>query len=216
MKDAHSADSARERIFDLLGAMTQAIASPARLRILQILANRPCSVELISERSQQSMANTSQHLQKLLKAGIVTCEKQGVSRVYRLANERVLDVWFSLQNLAHEILPEVEGEADIVCPPELVADTSLREVKKMVKEGKALLVDIREKVEFEATPAPNTIHIPMKDFDESYKALPLSKTIFILCRGAYCSMANPAVELLRRKGYRAFRLRETSYQLRHH
>lgn len=214
MKTTTQTDLARERIFDLLGVMTQALASPTRLRIVQILTSRPCTVEVLSERTEESMANTSQHLQKLLKAGIVTCEKQGVSRVYRLANEKVIDVWLSLQDLAQQITPQMDDEASLVCPPELVAEAPLKEIKKMLKAGKAVLVDVREEAEFEATPAPTAVHMPIKNFKDSLELLPRSKMVFIFCRGAYCSMANPAVELLRKKGYRAFRLRENSYQLR--
>ncbi len=214
MKNSVAAEQARERIFEIIGHLTQAMASPARLRILQVLSNRPSTVETLSQRSRESVANTSQHLQKLLQAGLVNCEKQGVSRVYRVANEKVVDTWLSLQSLAQSVSPAIESEITVVCPPELISEISSAEIRKMVKAGKALLIDVREKIEFDTTPAPSAIHIPIEKFEETLKEIPKSKMIFIFCRGNYCSMANPAVEMLRKKGYRAFRLRETSHELR--
>lgn len=214
MKKSVATEQARARIFEILGHLTQAMASPARLRILQVLSNRPSTVEILSQRSQESVANTSQHLQKLSKAGLVSCEKQGVSRVYRLANEKVVDTWLSLQTLAMAVSPSIGNEIAVVCPTELVSDSSPAEIRKLVKANEALLIDLREQIEFDTTPAPYAIHIPIENLEESLKQLPKSKTIFVFCRGNYCAMANPAVEMLRKKGYRAFRLRETSYELR--
>ncbi len=214
MNNPSRVDTARENIFEILGVMTQAMASPARLRILQILSSRPCTVEILSQRAKESMANTSQHLQKLLAANLVVCEKRGVSRVYRLSNEKVDDTWLALQALAKEVSPSIESQISVVCPPDLVSGLSLVEIRKMVRSGKALLIDVREQVEFEATPVPNAITMPIENFENSINGLPKSKVIFVFCRGNFCAMANPAVELLRKKGYKAFRLRENSHQLR--
>lgn len=214
MENKQHLESVRARIFENISLITQCLASPARLRILQILSHRPCTVETISKRANESIANTSQHLQKLLKAGIVVCDKQGVSRVYQLANDEVIETWLSLQRLAGELNLQIQNDERVVCPPELMTDMEISQVIKLVKSEKALLIDVREEEEALNTPAPHSIHLSADKFEKSIKDLPKSKTIFVFCRGRYCSMANPVVEILRKKGYRAFRLRETSYQLK--
>lgn len=87
---------ARSRIYDNVARISQSIASPIRLRIIQSLANSPRTVESLSEKTGESIANTSQHLQKMLRAGILSCQKKGVSRIYQLASPEVLKIWLTL------------------------------------------------------------------------------------------------------------------------
>lgn len=203
----------RSRIYDSLGLISQSMASPIRLRILQSLANSPCTVESLSQKSGESIANTSQHLQKMLRVGLLKCEKQGVSRVYSLANQKVLDVWLALQNLASELHPQVQLDEKVLCPEELCTPLSTGEVLKMVQAGKATLVDARDLEDSQGSPIHGALHIPQADLKKSLPTFSKNKTIFVFCRGRYCTLANPLVEKLRGKGFKAFRLREMAYEI---
>lgn len=214
MKTNISVPERRARVFESLSVITQCLASPARLRIVQVLANRSSPVEKIAEILDESIANTSQHLQKLLKAGIVSCQKQGVSRVYRVANEEVIVTLLSLQNLAGQLDPQLREDELALCPPELVTDMEASDVMSEVENGRAVLVDVREISEFETTPVPGARHLPSSEIEKRFKELPKAKKIFLFCRGRYCALANPAVEFLRTKGYKAYRVREMSFQLK--
>lgn len=203
----------RKRIFENLGIITQTLASASRLRIVQCLTNSSCSVETLSQKTGESVANTSQHLQKLLKAGVVRCEKQGVSRIYHLSNRKVLELWLNLQDLARDLSPQIQQDEETICPADLLSELNGEQIQKKLMAGRAVLVDVREAEEAQSTPASGAISIPLQEFGDRWKELPKSKMILVFCRGRYCAMANPAVELLRKKGYEAFRLRENSYQL---
>ncbi|WP_347359419.1 metalloregulator ArsR/SmtB family transcription factor [Bdellovibrio sp.] len=203
----------RSRIYDNLGLISQSIASPIRLRILQSLANSPCTVESLSVKSGESVANTSQHLQKMLRAGLLKCERQGVSRVYSLANQKVLEVWLALQNLASELNPQIQLDEETLCPEELCTPLSMLEVLKLVKAGKATLVDARELEDSQGSPIHGALHIPPTDLKKPSTTLAKNKTVFVFCRGRYCTLANPLVEKLRDKGFKAFRLREMAYEI---
>ncbi len=203
----------KRRIFENLGSITQSLASPARLRILQILSNKPCTVEVISEMADENIGNTSQHLQRMLRSGLVSCEKQGVRRVYSLTNNKILDIWFSLQDLASEVAPQILVDENFLSPEELCSDLELSEILTLVKLGKAVLIDSRSKEEFENSPAKGAINFPASQLNNLTASLSKSKTVFIFCRGRYCVLANQAVISLRKKGFAAFRLKETSYQI---
>lgn len=203
----------KKRIFENLGLITQSLASPARLRILQILANKPCTVEIISEMIDENIGNTSQHLQRMLRTGLVRCQKQGVRRIYSLANTKILDIWLNLQELAIEIAPQVQADENYLSPAELCSDLELSEILKLVKLGKAVLVDSRSEEEFESSPAKGALSIPVSQLSKFTTSLSKSKTVFIFCRGRYCVLANQVVMSLRKKGFKAYRLKETSYQI---
>lgn len=203
----------KTRVFENLGHIAQSMAAPARLRILQILSNKSCTVETLSQMIDSTVGNTSQHLQKMLRAGLVRCEKDGVSRIYSLANNKVLDVWLSLQNLASDLMPQIQEDEETFCPPELCSGLTTAEILKQVASGKAILIDARMAEDFENTPALGALHIPSSQLNKHLSTLSKTKNIFVFCRGRYCALANPVVMSLRKKGFKAFRIKETSYQI---
>ncbi len=206
-------EESRDRIFESLSPITQSLGSPGRLRILQVLSNQASSVENLSQSTCQTIGNTSQHLQRLLHAGLVKVERKGVSRVYSLANPHVAQLWFSLQQLASELSPEIRHEESIVAPAELCTEFKISKIFKMLKKQEAILIDVRTKEEWESTPVLFASHISIDNFEEHLNEIPKSKTVFLYCRGRYCGMANPAVRLLRKKGYEAYRLRESALEI---
>ena len=161
----------------------------------------------------ENIGNTSQHLQRMLRAGLVRCEKQGIRRIYSLANTKILDIWFGLQELAIEIAPAIQVDENYLSPAELCSDLELSEILKLVKLGKAVLVDSRTEEEFESSPAKGALNFPVSQLSKLTASLSKSRTVFIFCRGRYCVLANQVVMSLRKRGFKAYRLKETSYQI---
>ena len=60
-----------------LAEVGKALSSPARLEILELLAQAPRTVEVLAGEIDQSVANTSHHLQALKRAQLVTTERDG-------------------------------------------------------------------------------------------------------------------------------------------
>ena len=102
-----SAKEARGEVFTALSEIAHAMAAPARLRIIQILSNRSFSVEELSDWIGESIANTSQHLQKLKKAGMVADSRLGLKRTYSLTNPRITDSLLQFQKIASDTHPKV-------------------------------------------------------------------------------------------------------------
>ncbi|MGQ9526693.1 ArsR/SmtB family transcription factor [Chloroflexus sp.] len=82
--------SAKDHLFQQIALITQAIANPHRLELLDLLVQTPRSVEQLAQASAMSVANTSQHLQRLKQAGLVVGERQGTTVIYRLTDPVII------------------------------------------------------------------------------------------------------------------------------
>lgn len=211
------ATNVRKEVYESIGSIVSAFASPARLKIIQVLAQAECSVEELAQECAETIANTSQHLQRLAKVGIVKCERRGISRIYSIKNEKVLQIWEGFQDLAHEVDEQLNQKEDFLTDASLLSPQSTEEVMGLVADGKAVLLDARKAKESSMTKVPGAIAVPAADLSEPSKFKSLgfvkSKPIFVYCRGRYCSFATDAVRELRSHGYKAYRLRESPFQL---
>lgn len=203
----------RAKVYERLGSLVAALGSPVRLKIIQMLTQAPRAVEELSRLTGESVANTSQHLQKMAREGLVTFEKQGLTKVYRASSPAVISLWESIQELGRELSTELFQAEDALTDTSLHADLSAAEVLEAVRSRKAVLLDVRPADESAATPMPLSLVVPLERLSTSLGKLPARKTIYVFCRGRYCSMASDAVRILRKKGLKAFRLRESSFGL---
>src|SRR5437764_539502 len=80
-------------LFDAFASVAQALGSGRRAEIVDLLAQGERSVEEIASEIDQSVANTSQHLQVLARSGLVRSRRDGTRVFYRLASERIGDLW---------------------------------------------------------------------------------------------------------------------------
>jgi len=79
-----------------------------RLELLEQLAQGERSVEVLAERTGLSVANASQHLQQMRRAGIVATRREGKFIFCTLADEAVLDLMSALRRIAEQNIAEVE------------------------------------------------------------------------------------------------------------
>lgn len=218
MKRDEALQQTRREIYESLSELCAAFASPARLKVIQILAQAPRSVDEISQHIGESIANTSQHLQRLSKSGVVICERKGVSRVYRIASPRVVSLWEEFQDLGHELFTELNQKEDQLTDPSLRAPIAANEVLRLVLRQNAILLDVRDPNEVRENPVAGAKpHPPGTKFDKAaVQELGLNKDlpIYVFCRGRYCSLATAAVRELRGLGFEAYRLRESPFRLR--
>src|ERR671915_2589843 len=101
----------KDALFDAIAVMGKAFASPRRLELVDLLAQAPRTVDELARASGQSSANTSQHLQALHAAGLVTRAREGTSVRYALAGDRALALWLALRDASVAQLAEVERAA---------------------------------------------------------------------------------------------------------
>jgi rhodanese-related sulfurtransferase len=82
------------------------------------------------------------------------------------------------------------------------------ELLRRVRSGDVTVLDVRPHEEYRAGHLPAAISIPLAELSTRLKELPKKREVVAYCRGPYCVMAVEAVQLLRRKGFKAHRLEQ--------
>jgi rhodanese-related sulfurtransferase/DNA-binding transcriptional ArsR family regulator len=199
--------AAKDALYDGLAEVAKALASGRRSEIVDLLAQAERSVEEISDEIGQTVANTSHHLRAMSRAGLVTTRRDGTRIFYRLASDRVAELWAALRDVAGEHVAGLERLAgaylgdrdgvDVVDRVELAARLKRREV---------LVLDVRPAAEYAAGHIAGARSVPIAELRRQLRALPKGGDVVAYCRGPYCVYADDAVRELNRRGFRARRL----------
>jgi rhodanese-related sulfurtransferase len=194
-----SSRQAKDALFDAIGLMGKAFASPRRLELIDLLAQGPRTVEELARAAAQSAANTSQHLQSLHAAGVVTRQRDGTRARYALAGDDVLDLWCALRDVAGVRLAEVERAARqyLGAPVEIIGRAELEE---RLTTDEVILIDVRPEAEYDAGHIEGARSIPIEELDERLAELPADTEIVAYCRGPVCAFAGEAVRRLQASG----------------
>ena len=199
----------KETLLTAFAAVAKAAAHPHRFYILENLAQGERTVEGLADRTGLSIANASQHLQLMRRAGLLTARRDGKFTLYRLADDSVLDLMHAIARVAERNVAEVEGvvrgyfhERDAMEP------VSRADLRKRVKQGAVTVLDVRPAEEFALGHLPGAISVPVAELKRRLSELPRNCEVVAYCRGTYCVMAFEAVATLRALGYRASRLEE--------
>jgi DNA-binding transcriptional ArsR family regulator/rhodanese-related sulfurtransferase len=198
----------KDALYGELARVGAALASPKRLEMLDLLAQRERSVEDLAGELGLSVANASRHLRVLAQARLVEARRSGTFAHYRLASPIVLRILRLLGETAEERLPEVAATLDRHLGARSLEKTEPRAIARRVKSGRALLVDVRPEAEYTAGHIPGARSIPIKLLAQKrgVSGLPRNKEIVVYCRGPYCVWADEAVEILQHRGFIARRL----------
>lgn len=199
----------KDAVYGQLARIGKAVSAPKRLELLDLLCQGPRTVEALAGQADISVANASQHLKVLRSARLVDAEKQGIYVEYRLADDEVCRFFFALRELAESRLAEIEQ----VTRAYLGQRSTLESVKgeellRRVRQGAVTVLDVRPIEEYRAGHIPGAISIPIGELKARLKELPKGREVVAYCRGPYCVMAVEAVDLLRKKGFRALRMEQ--------
>ena len=200
---------AKTRIYELFAEIGKAVSSASRLELIDLLSQAPRTVEDLAEQTHLSMANTSQHLQRLKATGFVTSEREGTYIRYRLADPAVARLWLELRAVGERQLAEIEQAVDAYRTQRSEFETiSVDELEDRLRRAEVLLIDVRPREEYEAGHLPHAISVPIDEFAEHMEELPRDKTVVAYCRGPLCVYADEAIDLLRNGGWLAVRFEE--------
>jgi rhodanese-related sulfurtransferase len=194
-------------LFDAFASVAQALGSGRRAEIVDLLAQGERSVEEIATEISQSVANTSQHLHVLARAGLVRSRREGTRVFYRLASERVGDLWAAVRDVAVRHVGEVNQLADeYLGGRDGVEHVSATELQERLARGDVVLLDVRPEPEYRAGHIPGAQSVPLAALGSLAPQLPRRRQIVAYCRGPYCVYADDAVRLLQARGLKARRL----------
>jgi rhodanese-related sulfurtransferase/DNA-binding transcriptional ArsR family regulator len=200
---------AKSKLFDGFAAVAKALASGRRMEIVDVLAQGPRSVEELASEIHQSVGNTSHHLRTMAKAGLLESDRDGTRIVYRVASPKVTELWRAIREFASEQVAEIDRLArGYLGEPDGLEQVSRKELARRLRHRDVVVLDVRPAAEYEAGHVMGARSIPVDEVSRRLKEVGKDSDVVAYCRGPYCVFADDAVRVLRRKGYRAFRLEE--------
>ncbi|OHC46555.1 MAG: ArsR family transcriptional regulator [Rhodobacteraceae bacterium GWE1_64_9] len=187
--------------------VARALSAPARLMLLEQLAQGERGVEALAEKTGLTVANCSQHLQQLRRAALVTSRRDGKAVIYRLTDAKTLALMDLLRIVAERNLAQVErilrGLSGGEDAPEPV---SREDLAARIAEGSVTVLDVRPADEYAAGHIPVAINMTLTEIERIVPTLDPAAEIVAYCRGPYCIYAHQAVAALRKHGLNARRL----------
>lgn len=193
-------------LFEALARVGKALASGKRLELLDLLAQGERSVEALARAAGLNLTTASAHLQILKQAGLVTTRRDGVRIYYRLAGADVAELYAQLQQVGRRHLAEVDAARTAYLGPEDTEQLTRDELLARIKNGSAVVIDVRPAEEWAAGHIPGALSVPLDDLMNRLDELPEGTEIVAYCRGTNCVLAHDAARLLVAHGYHATRL----------
>ena len=204
-----STPSPKSALFTQFAAVAKSLAHAHRLELLEQLAQGERSVEVLADRIGLSVANASQHLQRMRRAGLLATRRNGKFVYYRLADDAVLDLLAALRSIAERNIAEVDqlirnyfNERDRLEP------VSREELLERSRVGAVTVLDVRPPDEFALGHLPGAVNIPLRELEARLAELDPAQEVVAYCRGPYCVLSYEAVALLRARGFTIRRLED--------
>jgi rhodanese-related sulfurtransferase/DNA-binding transcriptional ArsR family regulator len=204
-----STRSPKLALFAQFAAVAKSLGHAHRLELLEQLAQGERSVEVLADRTGLSIANASQHLQHVRRAGLVTSRRDGKFVYYRLTDDAVLDVLAALRRIAERNVAEVERVVrSYFDERDSLEAVSRRELLDRSHAGTVTILDVRPEDEFALGHVPGALNIPLRELEARLGEMDPRQEIVAYCRGPYCVLSYEAVAQLRARGFNARRLED--------
>src|SRR5689334_11102436 len=184
----------KDALYDGFADIAKAIASGRRCEIVDLLAQGERRVEDIAAELDQSVANTSHHLRALARAGLVTTRRDGTRIHYRLASDRVGELWAAVRDVAGAHVAGLEKlAAAYVGDRDGIEVVDRDELAARLRGNGVVVLDVRPQREFAAGHITGARSVPVRELRKHLKALPVGTDVVAYCRGPYCVYADDAV-----------------------
>jgi rhodanese-related sulfurtransferase len=196
----------KDTLYAQFARIGHAVSTPKRIEILDLLAQSERTVAEVAAEAATPIKNTSAHLKALRLAGLVATRRDGPFIYYRLADQGVHDLVRQLQALAHARFAEVERVTELYLDGrDNLEAISARELERRIRDGDVTVIDVRPAAEYQAGHIPGALSVPIEQLKRGRATVPEAREVVAYCRGRYCVYAVEAVNLLRKRGYRARR-----------
>ncbi|MEU0512981.1 metalloregulator ArsR/SmtB family transcription factor [Amycolatopsis sp. NPDC006125] len=201
--------AAKTELYDALAETAKALASGRRAELVDVLVQGERPVDELAAEIGQSVANTSQHLQRLLRSGLVRTRREGTRVFYSLAGAAVAQLWLAMRAAAEQHVEGLARLAEDYVGDRSGLDTITRdELDRRLRDGDVVVLDVRPAPEFAAGHIPGAVSIPIGELRARLTEVPDGAQVVAYCRGPYCVYADEAVRLLTEAGRGAARLED--------
>ncbi|KUM02872.1 ArsR family transcriptional regulator [Chromobacterium sp. F49] len=191
------------RMFDEFAELARTLGNAHRLLLLEHAAQGERPVERLAQLAGLTVANASQHLQQLKRAGLVASRRDGKHVLYRLGDGPVVNLLDALRQCAEHRRREMGRLSAGADGAEAVSREALLE---RLRDGDALLLDVRPADEYAQGHLPGALNIPLEMLPQRLAELPAGLEVIAYCRGPFCALSVQAVAALRAGGLAARRL----------
>lgn len=196
-------------LYEQVSRVSKALASPKRLELIELLCQCEKSVETLARESDMSVKLASAHLRALRAGRLVETRKDGKYVLYRLADPGVADLWVLLRSVAEERLLDLQmALRSLMEARASLVGVDRKSILRQARDGEVIVIDVRPEGEFAAGHLPYARSLPLTELRKRLKQLPKDKPVVAYCRGPFCMMAQDAVALLQKRGYRAQQLED--------
>ncbi len=201
------ARAAKDDLNEQFARIGKALANAHRVEILDLLAQGDRSVEVLATRASITVGLASAHLQVLRRAGLIASRRDGTRIVYRLVGDDVYHLLTAVRTVATARIADADRavRAFLGGATETVSRTELLD---RVRQGIAIVVDLRPAEEYEAGHVAGALSIPLGELAARLAELPANIEVVAYCRGPFCALAPQGVSVLRSAGWRATRLED--------
>lgn len=204
-----SSGNFKHELFAQFARVGKALSNGHRLELLEFLAQGERSVEELARVAGLAVANTSQHLQQLRQAGLVTARKQGLKVYYTLSGDDVIGLLDALREVAERHLAEVERLVNsYLTVKDSLEPVPALELLERARKGLVTVLDVRPPEEYAAGHLPGAVNVPLAELEQRLGQLNPAHEVVAYCRGPHCVLAFEAVAKLRKKGLKARRLQD--------
>ncbi len=209
MSKATVMTSPKFRIFEQFAELARVLGHAHRLELLEHLGQGERSVERLAQLTGLSVANASQHLQTLRRAGFARARREGKHVLYCLGDGPILPLLGALRIYGERSAAAVRAIlADDFNRLDALEPVSRDELARRLRSGSVTLIDVRPEDEFLTGHLPGALNLPLAELEQRLADLPKDHEIVAYCRGPYCVLSFEAVAALRAKGFRARRLED--------
>lgn len=199
----------KDQLYAQFARVGRALASPARLELLDLLGQGERPVEDLAREAHLSLANTSAHLQVLSRARLVAAEKRGLRVYYRLADPAVFSLWAALRETGRRQLAEIDRLVAAYLHGRRGLEAVDREQLRLrLADPATVVLDVRPALEYRQGHIAGARSIPVAELQARLEELDPARAVVAYCRGPYCVFADEAVALLRAHGFAAARYEE--------
>jgi rhodanese-related sulfurtransferase len=197
----------KANLYEQFAVIGKALASPARLELLDLVGQSERNVEDLALETGLSVANASQHLQVLRQAGLVEVHRKGKFSYYRLAGKEAFRTWQSIRDFAAVKVAEVQRLVEqCLNKSDRLEAVSIAELRRRLAMDDVVLIDVRPELEYRAAHISGALSVPMEKLATALRTLPHDKEIVAYCRGPFCLFSHEAVLKLKKNGFKARRL----------
>ncbi len=160
--------AAKRALFEQFARVAKAVAHPARLELLELLAQGERSVEELAALTETGLSTVSAQLQELRRARLVETRRDGTRVFYRLSGDDVAALVGVLRDVAAAHLGDVEPAALRYLGDDVDVEAIDRtELLRRASSGEVVVVDVRPRAEYEAGHVPSALSVPL---DELHRA----------------------------------------------